>query len=380
MPHYREGLLHLRNANAETDAARASMEKAVAADPDSALAHAGLAEAQWYTYFQTREKPWLDRAIESARQAGLRHPDLAPVHRITGWLKYNTGRYEQAESELKRAVEVDPANDTGHRRLARLLEYNNQIDEALAEFKRAVELDPLNYANHQDLGSLLFRRGKFSGALPHFLKAVELGPRESGTHYALAFDYRNLGRFGEAEKELRLSTSLKETAPAIHMLGEVLMFQGHDRDAIPYFRRALELSPDRDSSWMHLGIAWRRLRNAREAERANRRGLEVSEAAVAHDPRSASTRSVLAYLCSQLGYSQRAESEIAQALQLSPHDAYAGNLAVWTYEALHRREESLKLAASFSADQLTWLNYWPDLAGLQRDSRFVQLLKAQSTQ
>ena len=52
------------------------MEKAVAADPDSALTHAGLAEAQWYTYFQTRDRVWLDRAFESARQAGLRHPDL----------------------------------------------------------------------------------------------------------------------------------------------------------------------------------------------------------------------------------------------------------------------------------------------------------------
>ena len=375
-PHYREGLAHLRNANAEVDDARASMEKAVAADPDSALTHAGLAEAQWYTYFQTRDKVWLDRALESARQAGLRHPDLGAVHRITGWLKFNTGRYEQAETELKRAIEVEPDNDAGHRRMARVFENNDQFDEAAAEYKRAVELAPSNYANYQDLGALFFKRGRFSESLPYQLKAVELGPRESGTHFALALDYHNLGRLDEAEKELRLSIGLKETPPALHTLGFVLMFQGRDRDAIPYFQRALQLSPDRYISSMYLAIAWRRLGNRVEAARASRRGLELAETDMARDPRSGYTRSFLAYLCTQLGYASRAEAEIAQALQLSPHDADAGTMAVWTYEALHKRPEALKVTAGLSPETLARLNQWPELSDLQRDPQFRQLLQA----
>lgn len=375
-PHYREGLAHLRNANAEVDEARASMEKAVAADPDSALTHAGLAEAQWYTYFQTRDKAWLERALESARQAGLRHPDLGEVHRITGWLKFNTGRYEQAETELKRAIEVEPDNDAGHRRMARVFENNDQFDEAAAEYQRAVELAPSNYANYQDLGALFFKRGRFSESLPYLLRAVELGPRESGTHFALALDYHNLGRLEEAEKELRLSIGLKETPPALHSLGFVLMFQGRDREAIPYFQRALELSPDRYISWMYLGIAWRRLGNRGEAARASRRGLELAEADMARDPRSGYTRSFLAYLCTQLGYASRAEAEIAQALQLAPHDADAGTMAVWTYEALRKRAEALKVSAGLSPEALARLKQWPELSDLQRDPQFTQLLQA----
>jgi len=375
---YREGLAHLRNVNAEVDAARAAMEKAVAADPDSAVAHAGLAEAQWFTYFQTHEQTWLDRALESARQAGLRHPDLAPVHRIAGWLRFNTGRYEQAEAELRRAIEVEPDNDNGHRRLARVFEKNDQLDEALSEYKRAVELGPSNYANYQDLGALYFKRGRFTDSLPYSLKAVELGPQEAGTHFALASDYLNLGRFVEAEKELRVSIGLKETAPSVHSLGLVLMFEGRDKDAVPYFQRALELGPDRYLSWMYLGIVWRRLGNRGEAARANRRGLDLAESAVARDPRSGYTRSFLAYLCSQLGSRERAGSEIAQALQLSPRDADVGDMALWTYEALGRRTDALKLAATLSPEQLAWLNQWPDLADLRRDPQFTQLLKGYS--
>lgn len=279
---------------------------------------------------------------------------------------------------MRRAIEVEPENDNGHRRLARVFEKNDQLDEALSEYKRAVELGPDNYANYQDLGALYFKRGRFSESLPYSLKAVDLGPREAGTHFALAVDYLNLCRFAEAEKELRLSIGLKETAPSVHSLGLVLMFEGRDQDAIPYFQRALQLDQDRYLSWMYLGIAWRRLGNRSEAAHANRRGLELAEAAVARDPRGGYTRSLLAYLCSQLGSRERAQSEIAQALQLSPRDADVGDMALWTYEAMGQRTDALKLAATLSPEQLAWQNQWPDLADLQRDPQFTRLLKAHS--
>jgi len=379
MPYYVEGQVHLRNPNTEIDAARDCMEKAAAADPDSALTYAGLAEAQWFTYFQTRRQEWLDRANESARQSALRHPDLAPVHRIAGWLKYNAGRYEQAESELRRAVELDTGNDAGHRRLAQVLESSNQFDEAIAEYKRALEADGSNYANHQNLGALYAKRGAFSDALPYFLKAVALGRREAGTHYALASDYKSLNRFKDAEKELRESISLKETAPSVHMLGEVLMFQGREKEALPHFQRALQLAPKRYLSWMYLGIVWRRLRNTTQAARSNRQGLDLLEAVLSDNPRGGYARSLLAYLCSQLNLRQRARSEIQQALQMSPGDIDVVNMAVWTYEALGLRSATLKLAAALSGEQLARLNQWPDLAALQQDSRFTELLNSHST-
>src|SRR5262249_49346239 len=80
---YAAGLAY-RRRDSSIPAALAAFERAVAADPDSPLTHAGLAEAQWFKYFLTKDRAWLDRSAESARQAERRNPDLAPVHRVVG--------------------------------------------------------------------------------------------------------------------------------------------------------------------------------------------------------------------------------------------------------------------------------------------------------
>ena len=82
---YRSGLTLMRHETG-TDAAIVSMQKAVAADPDSPLTHAGLAEAWWWKYVLTKEQKYLTLSKESAKQAERRNPDLGPVHSIAGIL------------------------------------------------------------------------------------------------------------------------------------------------------------------------------------------------------------------------------------------------------------------------------------------------------
>src|SRR5439155_4077259 len=113
--------------NSTIDAALPLLERAVAADPDSPLTHAALAEAQWLKAFLTRDPVWLTRAADSERQAEYRNPDLAPVHRIAGLLKANPGWYEQAAAEYRRAIELEPAISDAHRRPGRVYESHNQL-------------------------------------------------------------------------------------------------------------------------------------------------------------------------------------------------------------------------------------------------------------
>ena len=80
---YTDGLAYLRRETG-ADAGVAAMQKAVAADPDSPLTHAGLAEAWWWKYTLTKEQKYLDLLKECVRQAERRNPDLPPVHRISG--------------------------------------------------------------------------------------------------------------------------------------------------------------------------------------------------------------------------------------------------------------------------------------------------------
>jgi serine/threonine protein kinase/Flp pilus assembly protein TadD len=370
---YRVGLAYTRR-NSTIDKALPLLERAVAADPDSALTWAGLAEAQWFKYFMTQDTAWLDRTSESLRQAQNRDLDLAPVHRAAGLLKTNAGFYEQAEAEYQRAIELDPSNGDAYRRLGQVYERSNRMDQALAMFEKAVALDPSYFKVYQELGAFYRQRGDLSQAVSLFEKCVALAPDEADTHYALGTVYQESGRLAEAERELRAAIGSQATPSALNNLGYTLMMRGKDLEAIPFLRRASQGMRERYLVLMNLGTAYRRSNQSAASRQAYEQSLDLAETELSRDPRDSLVRSRVAYLCAQLGDSARAETDISQALRLSPEDANTRDMAVEVYEALRKRENTLAVLRASPDAVLLGAVRWPDLAGLHADSRFKELL------
>jgi tetratricopeptide (TPR) repeat protein len=375
---YWSGLWYMRR-NSTMDAALPLLERAVAQDPDSPLAYAALAEAQHWKWFVTKEAAWLERAKGSEREAQRRNPDLAQVHRVAGLLGVRQSLYELAASESLRAVALEPNDGEAHRVLGQAYEGLNRLDEALAEYRKAVKLNPGDYRNTWQLGTFYYRRADYGEALPHYLKMVELAPKEPAAHYVLGTDYFSLGRLPEAEHELGTSIRLGETPDELHNLGAVLMEEGKYGEAAANILRALTLGREQVLWRMNLGTIYRLMGRNTESEHAYRRALELAEKEIARDPRDGRTRSHLAFICARLGYSTRAESEIAQAQAQLPDDARVRFMSAATFEALGHRDDTLKLLSSFSSSELADVNRWPDMADLSRDSRFLQLLASRQT-
>ena len=374
---YATGLKNLRGLS-RTNAALAALDRAVVADPDSALIRAALAEAQWFKYFATRDKAWLERAEESARQAELRNPDLAPVHRIVGLLQARPGRYEEAEAHYRRAIQLDPRNGDAYRRLGSAYVNSNRMPEALVALQRAVEADPTDFRNYQDLGWYFDLQSKYEDAVVQYRKAVELAPDEAEARRGLARAYQSLGRLSEAEAELRAALRLAETPALLHSLGVALMYQGRDSEAIPYIRRAVQIGPENLFWLLNLGVAQIRSGEISGARTSCARALELAEAELQGNPRDAYTRSALAYLTALRRDERRAESEIAQALQLAPKDSDVRFFGALTFEALGRRDATISLLTSSPTEVLSDLGRWPAVADLRRDPRFIQLLASRA--
>ena len=370
---YWNGLWYTRQ-NSTLGTALPLLQRAVVADPDSPFTHAGLAEAQWFEYYLTKDQAWLDRARESVREAEDLGPDIAPAHRVEGYLNYAAGLYERAVAEFDRAIELESGNATAYIWLGKAYEDNGEIDQALIAFQKAVEVEPTYYRTHQNLGAFYVDRSNYQEAIKHFRKAVQLAPNEANAHHALGGAYENSGRFAEAEEQFRTAIRLQESPASLVALGVTLMHRDQNREAISYIERALSLDSRVSLRWMDLGTAYRRANLMSESERAYRRGLELAEDEIRKNPRSGYVKSHLAFLCARLGDKQRADSEIAQALQLSPNDADVRWMATATYEALGRRDDTLAVLRASPQEVIADVSRWPDMADLHQDSRFLQLL------
>jgi tetratricopeptide (TPR) repeat protein len=360
--------------DSKADDAIEAFQRAVAADPDSPLTYAGLAEAQWFKFFATQNQVWLARTTEAERQVELRNPDLAAVHRILGLLVYNSGRYEQAVAEYQRAIELEPSNSDSYRRLGRTFEKNNESDKALAAYGRAVEIEPGYYRNQQGLGAFWYGRANYEKAVNYFAKAAELAPNEATVRLVLGQAYLNSGEFTQAEAQFRSALSLKETENALFLLGLSLLYQSRERDAVPQLRRALSLGPESYVWLTSLGTAYRRVHLDAESRLANRRGLRLAEEELARNPNDQRARRFSAYLSARMGDSGRALSEISQALSLSPNDSDTLWMAALTYEALGLHDKTIELLKNAPRGVVADLSRWPDVADLNKNPRFIQLL------
>ena len=370
---YWNGLWYMRQ-NSTLDKAVPLLHQAAIADPDSPFTHASLAEAQWFQYYLTKDQAWLERTKESVRRAEDLDPDIAPAHRVEGYLNYAAGRYERAVAEFKRAIELQSNNSTAFIWLGKAYEDSSDLDAALASFRKAVEVEPNYYRTYQNLGAFYVDRSNYQEAVKNYRKAVQFDPNEPDAHFALGVGLLDSGDLAAAENELRVAIRSHRTTTALHTLGVVLMDQGRDLEAAQYISQALTVGPERYLWWMNLGTAYRRANLSPESKRAYQRGMELAETELRKNPRSAYVKSHLAFLCARLGDSSRADSEIAQALELSPNDADTLWMAAATYDALGRREAALAVLSSAPTEVIADVNRWPDMADLHQDSRFLQLL------
>ncbi len=373
-PDYQKGLSCLRS-DKSIDAALAFMSNAVAADPSSALAYAGLAEAQWAEYHVNNDRKWFIPAAESARLAEYRNPDLAEVHRIVGLIDATNGLFEAAKVEYGRAIELDPNNSDGYRRLGMAYRLTNRPNDAVAAFQKAVQVQPGDFRPHLDLGTLYFYRPDYGQAIKHYRKAIEVAPGEPKPRFNLANLYINRGFYSEAEREIREAIRLYETPASLATLGLDLLYQRRESEAIPILVRAAKLGPESALTLLHLGICYRRTHQPLAAYRTNRLGLQAAEMEMTKDPSDGLARSHLAYLCASLGQPGRAKSEIDQALRSPPDNADTRFMAVLTYEAIHLRDRALAVLAESQKATVEDVGRWPDVADLQKDSRYLELRK-----
>jgi TolB-like protein/AraC-like DNA-binding protein len=179
-------------------------DKAVKADPEYALAWAGLADAYllftwyggWHGWNDGYRRPeGYDSAKYYASQALKIDRNLAEAHTVLGALLYwHEWKWEEARKELKRAVELNPNLVTAHSYYAELLDILGENDEARRQINLALELDPFFPMMRIMSALFYYHEGKFSESLIESKKVMELNP---GTPYWFILNYGISLRLGD---------------------------------------------------------------------------------------------------------------------------------------------------------------------------------------
>lgn len=274
-------------------------------------------EAQALGLFQAGR---LEEAEAAWRAILARKPDDAEALHLLGLILLRTGRAEGAKL-LDRSIERAPRNAAFLNNRAQILAETGRFDEAMRDLKRALMLEPRFHAALCHLGSLLRRQGRHEEALAAFRRALAIDPRLPDAHVGLGNVLRERGDPAGARSAYDAALAIDPAhASARYNLGALLLDQGDPATAEREFVRALEREPRHHFALNNLGVALREQGRAAEAR-------QCFEHALAIDPRNAEALNNLGLVLQQEERYEEAIARYREALELRP--GFAGAVLNW---------------------------------------------------
>jgi tetratricopeptide (TPR) repeat protein len=159
------------------------------------------------TYIQisqiyARLKKWKDaeNALTQAQKLAVRPEEKEYIQFILGSVYERQKKYDQAEQAFRQVLQIDPNNSQTLNYLGYMLaDRNTHLEEALNLIKHAVELDPQNGAYLDSLGWAYFRLGRYDEAEANLRRAAAKTPNDATVQDHLAELYAKTGKLKLAE-------------------------------------------------------------------------------------------------------------------------------------------------------------------------------------
>ena len=194
-------------------------DKAIAVDPNYALAHAGVANCYSLIY-----------GMFDAREFNLR----------------------QAETASNKALELDPDLSEAHVARGMSVSLSKRFDEARGEFERAISLDPKSFDALFWYGRNELSQGNFEHAISLFERATAIRPEDYRPGQYIPQALKSLGRDAERLVATRRMLQLIENHLELHpddsralLIGASFYAQlGNPEKAADYAARGLAVDPE----------------------------------------------------------------------------------------------------------------------------------------
>ncbi len=255
---------------------------------------------------------------------------VARAHRLE-----REGKLDEAIELLHPLVESTDCSADAAYRFAHLRLAQDRFAEAESWLRRALELRFEDARSHTNLGVVLDIQGRRDEAVRSFRRAIQLAPSEPAAYLNLGALYGEMGRHEDAARCLERSHALAPSFDATFNLALVRFRQGEWKEVEPLLGQALHLRPDHSLSHYYLGIC------------LSKRGLldesaHCFESALALDQDLVSARHRLGKVYRRQGRGRDAVRELESVARSLPDDAQVLRELGLAYDSLSLKTESLR--------------------------------------
>ena len=214
--------------------ARAALKKALELDDSLAQAHASLG------LLATLELD-VNGAISELERAIQLNPNYATAHHWLALPLMAIGQSSRAIAEGKRAIELDPLSLIINADFCWVYFNARRYDEAEAQARKTLEMDPRFAAAHYYLGGALQFKGRLTEAIAEFQKSADLYNDDQYSLAMLSQAYARQGRTDEAQKVLaRIREQAKSQYVSPYSLAIILTALGDKAHAIDELERGYD--------------------------------------------------------------------------------------------------------------------------------------------
>ncbi|MDQ6436445.1 adenylate/guanylate cyclase domain-containing protein [Mesorhizobium sp. LHD-90] len=256
-----------------------------------------------------------------------------------------------AQRMFGKAIELDPGYARAYAGLADCawFLYNNQHDGTSVEdihlpSLKALEIDPGLAEAHASYGMALHYLDRYPEAVAEFERAIELDPGNYEVSYFYGMAARDRG-------DLATAARMQE--------------------------RSIAVSPEDYREWIMLAQTYKELGRHEDARRADLKGLEQAERALATNPEVSLAATFGAGTLASLGDRKRALEWLSRALTMAPDDPLTLYNAACAYAVLGESEQALDLLDRWATKATGVTAIWlldSDFQNIHDHPRFQALL------
>jgi len=245
----------------EYDEAIAYLNKAITIEPNNTIFQIFLSHLY-------KAKGELNKASQLLFNLTNTHPHLYAAFNNLGTIYYAQHHFQEAVMAFQSAIQIKSDFIDAYYNLGLTFNKLKRYIEASNAYSALIALSPNHLAAHFQLGCVLMQLQKYQEAISHFLLIEAKEPHHFETKTNLATCYLHLNKIDSAKTQYIRALELSSTdSQVLFNLGIISVQQGYYHEAIDYYLKSLQQSPNHFDAHNNIAIAYLVLKDQRAALR-----------------------------------------------------------------------------------------------------------------